>query len=125
MKYLDNKANEFAEHLTRLGLAEDSRHALRFGYWAVLASIDLVADGYPNRMQELAEIEMEHFIGEHDSTASFCEQYTTDVVGYEIDALPNFVKNAIDYAEMWRRELRHEFTEQETPEGSVWIWHNH
>lgn len=77
---------------------------------------------------KLAETEREHFLGEYESPADYTEEFLRDVYGSEIDALPDIIKNCIDWAEIWNRELRHDcFTEEVKFETRylTFIWHAH
>lgn len=73
----------------------------------------------------LAESEQEHYLGEYNNPVEYVENYVLEGYSYELEALPNFVRDSIDYSEIWRRWLAFEIADHETPNGNVWLWHQH
>lgn len=80
------------------------------------------------QLMKIAEEEQEHFLGEYESPADYTEEFLRDVYEYELEALPSIIRNGIDWAEIWNRELRHDcFTEEVQFETRylTFIWHAH
>ena len=96
----------------------------RFAIWLDLTSkrtedIDLHA---------LAEEEQEHFMGQYKSPADFTEESMTNAYGYEIEALPTSIQYAIDWSQVWDKEMRHDCIDYELIEENEYrwfIWHAH
>lgn len=78
-----------------------------------------------DELQRLADEEQEHFIGEYDGNLAFVHDYVWEAYGPEIDALPSFIKDCLDWEGMWNGWFRYDFTDHPTPQGNVYIWHNH
>lgn len=93
----------------------------RFAAYLDLIEWDPDRDGGIN---EMAEKELEHFLGEYDSPVAYVEKIVS-TYNYEIDALPAWISNHIDYSEIWRSELSYDHYAVDTPAGNVWIWHMH
>lgn len=73
----------------------------------------------------LAEKEQEHFLGEYDNPIEYVEMTVNEGYSYELEALPSWIRDCIDYSEIWRRMLSFEIMDNETPNGNVWLWHQH
>lgn len=96
----------------------------RLAIWLHLKSVDT-----QNMLfLQLVEEEQEHFLGQYESPADFAEESMGNAYGYEIDALPDAIKNAIDWSQVWDRYLRHDCIDYEliTEDKYRWyIWHAH
>lgn len=96
----------------------------RFAIWLDLRS-ERTEDA---DLHALAEEEQEHFLGQYESPADFAEESMSNAYGYELDALPNAIKDAIDWSQVWDRYLRHDCIDYEliTEDQYRWfIWHAH
>lgn len=69
-------------------------------------------DYYRDNLAKWISDEQESYYGEHDSDADFARYL---IEGFSEFACPNWV--VIDYAETWRRNLRHDYTEDR---GHYW-----
>jgi hypothetical protein len=76
-------------------------------------------------LQELADTEQEHFLGEYESPADFALESLGNAYMDELEALPTAVQNAIDWSQVWDRYLRHDCDYLELPNYSYLIWHTH
>jgi hypothetical protein len=94
----------------------------RFAAFLDLIEWDPDRDGGIN---EMAEKELEHFLGEYYSPVAYVEEIVDSTYNYEIDALPAWITNHIDYSEIWRCELIYDCMTADVPNGNVWIWHSH
>jgi hypothetical protein len=96
----------------------------------------LTAMGYENslkgydvsQIQQLSAVEQEHFLGQYKSPADFAKESLSNAYGSEIDALPSMISNAIDWAQVWDKDYRHDClaVEIDDLENYHWlIWHAH
>ncbi len=76
-------------------------------------------------INDMAERELEHFIGEYDNPVEYAEQIAWEAYKYELEAMPGWISNHIDFSEVWRCELSFDCFTADTPLGNVWIWHIH
>lgn len=76
-------------------------------------------------LHRLCEIEQELFLGEYSSTADYAEEILGNLFMEELEDLPNVIKNHINWADIWDRELRFEHDYNETPDWTFQIWAQH
>jgi|TARA_B110000908_G_C10056417_1_gene358580 hypothetical protein len=78
-------------------------------------------------MSDLINTEEEHFLGQYASTAEFAEEMMSNGYLEELDALPDELRYAIDWAQVWHDYLRHDCLDYETddPDYRWFIWHLH
>lgn len=117
---------EWANLATRSEI--DHEDPTRLGYYlsALGYTLDQVADR--NDLQAVADREAEHFLGQYESPAEFARESLSNAYGYELEALPTMIQNAIDWSRVWDQDYRHDCLDVEIqdPEGYHWlIWHNH
>ena len=118
LKHLHNVADEIHnlhEDLNRFALYLDA-----LGYKAGELSVD--------ELQDLATTEEEHWLGQWDSPAQFAQASLNEAYQYEIEALPTMIQNAIDWAQVWDHDYRHDCLEVEAYDDGRYqsfIWHAH
>ena len=104
------------------GVAHPDLDRLTHYIWAA----GLHTGDWQSTLQAISAREQETFIGTYDSTADYTEQLAQDLYGYEINSLPTWIRNNIDYAQAFDRELRHDLFDFPTFDNSqTWIWHAH
>jgi hypothetical protein len=106
----------------------DHEDYARLGYYLSAKGYRLTDVLTPDDLQSLANIEAEHFLGQYESPAEFARESLTNAYGYELEALPTMIQNAIDWAQVWDQDYRHDCLDVEIkdPEGYHWlIWHAH
>lgn len=99
----------------------------RFALWLTLKGYT-VEQVQREGINTLAEEEQEHFLGQYNSPAEFTQESYQNAYGYELDALPNAIENAIDWAKVWDSEMRHDCIDIEIDEPGNYgwlIWHTH
>jgi hypothetical protein len=112
---VSDEIHNLHEDLERFALYLDA-----LGYKAEELSVD--------EIQSLASTEEEHFLGQYKSPAEFARESLTNAYAYEIEALPTMIQNAIDWAQVWDRDYRHDCIEVEAYDDggySHFIWHAH
>jgi hypothetical protein len=81
-----------------------------------------------DELQDLATVEQDHWLGKWDSPAQFAQASLNGVYQYEIEALPTMIQNAIDWAQVWDHDYRHDCIEVEAYDDGRYqsfIWHIH
>ena len=97
----------------------------RFAIW--LQTMGYCTDS-GHDIHALADEEQEHFLGQYESPADFAEESMSNAYGYELDALPDAIRNSIDWSMVWDRWLRHDCYDYELIEEDKYrwfIWHAH
>ena len=109
-----------AQWLARLE-AEDVGHPDldRLATWLDLNSVPITDD-----ISNVSDEEQEHYLGEYAGLGDFAEESMTNAYGYELEALPTAIQNAIDWPRVYDSYLRHDTIESETDFG-YHVWHAH
>lgn len=74
----------------------------------VAAYFDAVGNGQVSDGFDVDEIR-DAFVGCYENEAEFAEQLINDCYSAELDALPDFIRNYINYADLWACELRFDY----------------
>jgi hypothetical protein len=75
-----------------------------------------------SELESLIEVERELFLGEYADAADYAEETTTNSYSEELDDLPHWLINHIDWKAVWDRELRFDHTELQKSNGFTLIW---
>jgi hypothetical protein len=95
----------------------------RFAIWLELNSATT-----DDSLHDLADQEQEHFLGQYESAADFAEESMSNAYGFELDALPDAIRDSIDWSMVWDRWLRFDCYDYELIEEDKYrwfIWHAH
>ena len=113
--------NELTKLITDQGINHEDPK--RLALWLdVTGTFDL------DDLAHWAEIEQEHYLGQYASTADFAEESLGNAYGYELEALPDSIRNCIDWSQVWDRYYRFDCIDVEIYDdgGYNWhIWHAH
>lgn len=92
------------------------------GYGTSVKTYDL------EQLGDLASREQENLSGVYDSPAAFAKSWLSAYYSNEISTLPSMIGNAIDWAQVWDKDLRHDYISVEIDDMTDyrWIfWRNH
>jgi hypothetical protein len=120
------KPAQWLQVINGVGIDHDNPERLGYYLSALSYSTEQVSDR--TDLQDLADREAEHFLGQYESPAEFARESLTNAYSYELEALPTMIQTAIDWAQVWDQDYRHDCLDVEIndPDGYHWlIWHNH
>jgi hypothetical protein len=124
MQYLT--AEQWLKAIDAIGVNHEEPS--RLGHYLALLSYSVEQITDASELQAIADTEQEHFLGQYASPADFAEESLGNAYGYELDALPSMIRNAIDWAQVWDRDYRHDCLDLEINDGTGYttlIWHAH
>lgn len=85
--------------------------------------IDLTGSFDLEDLELLAEMEQEHYLGQYASPADFAEESLSNTYDYELEALPDAIRNCIDWSQVWDRYYRFDCIDVEINDESGYNWH--
>ena len=84
-----------------------------------------VTGNRPDDLSELAsltDVEDETFMGEYSNPADYAMETATNSYLEEIENLPTWISNCIDWNTVWHRELQHDYYTLDKSNGYTLIW---
>jgi len=75
-----------------------------------------------SELTSLIEVEDETFLGEYSNPADYAMETATNSYLEELEDLPTWITNCIDWNAVWDRELRHDHYYLDKSNGYTLIW---